>query len=119
MSLGLLLGRVGVTQRVFFPVSKGGALRTGLVGGDFTVTLTRPDDGASSTVSVTESTQKAGEYFFDVPGAFLTVAGDFGYTIEVDASAPKLIATNGGVLKVYANDLDSLPQDIIDTVVVC
>jgi len=119
MSLGLLLGRVGVTQRVFFPVSKGGALRTGLVVGNFTVTLTRPDDGSNTTAAVTESTQKPGEYYFDVLGSFLTVVGDYGYVIEVSAIGPALVASAGAVLKVYANDVDSLPQDIIDTVVVC
>lgn len=96
-----------------------GALRTGAVAGDFTVTIVDPADSTSTTTSVTESTQKPGLYYFDVSSVFLTAngVGSYGITVEVDiTTSPKVTDSLGAILKVTSQDLDDLavPGDEMD-----
>jgi hypothetical protein len=93
--------------RAWFTVSKNGALRTGLVNADFTVTFVDIDDSASATYTVTESALKGGLYYFDVPSAFITTNGEGEYAavVEVNATGPKLDAVASGILQVSRDDL--------------
>ena len=59
----------------FVAIQTTGLLRTGLVAGDFTVTVVEPGDTASTTPSVSESSTKAGLYTFLIPSSFLTTNG--------------------------------------------
>jgi hypothetical protein len=88
--------------RVWFTVLNANrTLRTGLVGGNFTVTIIRADDAATNSPTVVPSTQLAGVYYFDVPSAFLTTSGDNYFAViqvtlaPVDAvSAPLFVSAS-------------------------
>ena len=104
-------GVVGSALRVWFVVDDGrGTLKTGIVPGDFTVTVVAPDDSATSAPSVSESTQKPGLYQFDVSGAFLTThgAGNYATSVEINVAAPKFDAVSGPVLKVDQSTIDDI-----------
>lgn len=97
--------------RVWFTVaSSAGVIRAGLTAGNFTVAVVSPNDAASATYAVAESTQKPGLYFFDVPALFLTTNGVGGYVavIEVNAATPALTAVASTVLDVSNQDIDGL-----------
>jgi hypothetical protein len=103
--------------RVSFSVSiSAGVLRTGLTSGNFTVTVVSPGDDASALYPVSESTQKGGLYFFDVPAAFFIAngVGDYPAVIEVAASAPKLNAVASTMISVSEQDLNSLAAAVWD-----
>ena len=75
--------------RVWFAVENAdGSLRTGLVGGNFTATVIRDDDSASTNPAVSESTQVSGVYFFDILTAFLTTSGNNYFAIVQVTLAP-------------------------------
>lgn len=108
--------RVAAGGRIGFPVSRNGVLRTGLVAGNFTVTLTNPARTASTALVVTENPQKAGDYYCDVPPSFLAAhgVGDYSLLIEVSANGPNLNAVLGGRLPVVVDDMDSfLVKDFV------
>jgi hypothetical protein len=104
--------------RGWFPVAlSNGSLRTGLVAGDFTVTVVDSADGDNFLPTVSESTQKPGLYYFDIDTTFLTSngVGDYGILVQVDTFAgpsggPNVRASFGGNLKVSEKDFD----DIVD-----
>lgn len=103
--------------RVWFTVStSAGVLRTGLLSGNFVVSIVDPDDSASASYSVSESAQKAGLYFFDVPAAFLITngVGDYVAVIEVSALSPKLNAVASTMIAVSSQDIDSLASSVWD-----
>jgi len=112
--------------RAHFVASQGnGSLRTGLLAGDFTVTVVDPADGATLTPAVSESTQKSGMYFFDITSGFITTngVGDYGVVVEVDtfagpSSAPHVRDVFGEVLRVTQEDFDTLavPGDEMDLI---
>lgn len=112
--------------RAHFAVAQGnGSLRTGLLAGDFTVTVVDPADSTTLTPSVSESTQKSGSYFFDITSGFITTngVGDYGVVVEVDtfagpSSAPHVRDVFGEVLRVTEEDFDTLatPGDEMDLV---
>ncbi|NIQ78488.1 MAG: hypothetical protein GTN93_10420 [Anaerolineae bacterium] len=90
-----------------------GVLRTGAVAGDFVATVLDPSDTTSSIVAVSESTTKAGIYFFDVSSTFLTTNGTGFYVVvvEVDtAGAPKVKATFSKVIKVDTLGFADIPS---------
>jgi len=94
--------------RVWFVVRTGaGALRTGLVAGNFAVTVVNPADSATSTPAVSESTQLAGLYTFLVPAAFLVANGVGEYGLAIRVTLAPLDAV-GAVLRVSLADLDDL-----------
>lgn len=98
--------------RAWFSVEdKNGLLRTGGVAGNFTVTVVEPGDTASSTPTVSESSTKPGLYTFLVPSSFFATHGVGGYGVVVEAtfsSPPKIDAVFAEVLRVFAEDFDSL-----------
>jgi hypothetical protein len=86
-----------------------GALRTGAVPGDFTVTVVDPTNSVSSVVAVTESI-KGGLYYFDIPPATVASVGFYGVAVEVDtAGAPKVRATFSKTLKVDTLGFADIP----------
>lgn len=99
-------GTVGSAYVVTFAVRNGdGTPRTGLVAGNFTVTVRNPGDTASDTPSVSEV--GGGQYRFSISGAFTTThgSGEYGWTIELTLAPNDLI---GGTVAFFANDPDSL-----------
>lgn len=97
-------------QAWFTVADKHGALRTGGVAGDFTVTVVNPADTASSSPTVSESATKPGLYTFLVPTTFFTTngVGGYGVVVEVDMNtSPKIETVLGEVLRVFAEDFDS------------
>lgn len=95
--------------RVWFTVSQSGSIRSGIAA-DVTATVVDPDDSASTTPTVSESAQKAGLYYFDIPNTFFGTngLGDYALVVQAAANAPKLNAVASGVLRVVAEDVDSL-----------
>ena len=75
--------------RVFFDVTVAGAPVTGLLTGNFTVSVVRPDDGAVHSSAVSESGLVGGLYYFDVPAAFWTATGM--YKAHVVSATPALV----------------------------
>lgn len=107
--------------RIYFQVvDSTGNLFTGLPSTDFTVVFINPADSASTTLTVTESTQKAGVYYVDVPSAFLTThgSGQYGLSIEVNHTPPPPPALDAASLfsvEVNQEDIDNLIlDDIVD-----
>lgn len=103
-------------------VQSTGELRTGLVAGDFTITVVSPNDTASTNASVSESAQKLGLYYFDIPNSFITAngVGEYGVVAEVDTFAgpsgtPEVRNTTSRVLRVSVDDFDSIATSITNT----
>lgn len=102
-----------------------GVLRTGLLAGDFVVTIVNPSDSSGSTVSVSESSTKPGLYIFDIPSAFITTngVGEYAVVIEINtktgpSGAPHVVLSLNNVLKVSQEDFDSLTASVWDEAVV-
>jgi len=100
-----------------------GSLRTGLVNGDFTVTVRAPQDDDGYTAIVTEST-KTGLYYFEITDTFILAngVGEYGVVIEVDtfagpSSSPNVRDSISTVLKVTTEDFDSLVGSVWDQLV--
>lgn len=87
-----------------------GALRTGLVATDFTVTAVDPVNVTSAIPTVFESPLKPGLYYFDIPSAFLVAGiGEYGITVEVNSSgAQKVRTTFSKVLKVNTKGFEDI-----------
>ncbi len=109
----------------FVAVQSNGTLRTGLVAGDFTVTVVEPGDAASLVPTVTESATKSGLYRFDVTSGFITTngVGEYGVVVEIDtfagpSGAPNVRTSISKVLRVTTEDFDTLskPGDAMDLV---
>lgn len=106
----------------FAAVRSNGTLRTGLVAADFTATVVDPDDSASTTASVAESTEKAGLYYFDIPSAFFVAngVGEYGVVVEIDTTAssgtPNVIDVMSENLRLTVEDFDSLVDSVADQV---
>jgi len=107
--------------RAWFGVKQDdGELRTGLINGDFTITVRSPNDSDGYTAIVTESA-KTGFYHFDVASSFVTTngVGEYGVLIEVDTKAgpggaPNVVDVMSEVLKVNQEDFDSLAAAVWD-----
>jgi len=102
-----MIGKVGAAYRYFFSVRTGsGAARTGLVTANFTITVRNP--GNTATLAAPTVTEVgAGQYFFDIAGAFSTThgAGQYGVTLSV-ILAP--LDTVGGSVDFFVSSLDDL-----------
>jgi len=77
----------------FVVKAAGGTLKTGVTSGEFTATVVNPQDTATSTPAVSESTQKPGLYSFLIPDAFLAThgLGSYGTVVEVSTDPPNAI----------------------------
>ena len=99
----------------FSVVQSNGTLRTGLVAGDFTVTVVNPQDTATSTPAVSEKTSKAGLYEFTIPSAFMGThgVGVYSFVMQVDTIAgpsgpPNVRTAFSGVVRAQQEDVDTL-----------
>lgn len=95
--------------RVWTGVQKGGVLQPGLTA-DITITALDPTGANTSTPTVSEAGGKSGMYTALVPTSFFTTYGTGGYAviIEVDASSPKIKNVETDILRVFAEDFDSI-----------
>lgn len=92
-------------------VESKGSLLTGAVSGDFTVTVVNPQDTATTTPTVTETTSKPGLYTFLVPSSFLTTHGVGVYRIVVEVAKltpPKIDDAMHAHLQVSVDDFDTI-----------
>lgn len=103
----------------FQAIKSTGQLRRGLTANDFTVTVINSSDTLSFVPSVSESIQRPGNYYFDVPSMFLVSGGvgDYNVSIEIDSlaggsSAPHVRSAMSRVLRVSQEDFDSLSGSI-------
>ena len=99
-------GKVNEAYPVKFTVRNGdGSPRTGLVAGNFTVTVTDPDDSATANPAVSEIGN--GQYVFTIAAAFTLTngAGNYGFNIELTLVP---LDTGGGTIKFTLNGLDDL-----------
>jgi len=109
---------------VWFHVKKdNGGLRTGLINGDFTVTVRSPQDDDGYVGIVSEST-KLGLYYFEITDTFITTngPGEYGVVVEVDTFSgpsgnPNVRDSISNVLKVTQEDFDSLVGSVWDQLV--
>jgi len=99
----------------FSVIQASGSLRTGLVAGDFTVTVVNPGDSATSTPAVSQKTSKAGLYEFTIPSAFFTThgVGVYSFVVEIDtfagpSGAPNVRTAFSGVVRAQQEDVDML-----------
>ena len=98
----------------FAVIQNSGILRTGLVAGDFTVTVVDPADTTTSSPAVAQAANKAGAYTFLVPSAFLVANGNGNYlvVVEIDTSgasgAPHVVTAFSTVLLVSEDDIRDL-----------
>ncbi len=92
MAIWKALTTAGV--RVFFGAAQNGVLRTGLLASDFTALLLEPGDTASTAITISESTQKPGLYYGDLPSSFLADhgSGQYGFLVGINATGPTLNA---------------------------
>lgn len=118
---GDLVVRQSSGRRVWIVVTRRGVLATGLDPGDFTVTVVAPNDANDTSPVVAESVRKPGLYYFDVDPVFLAAngVGEYGGVVEIAAASPKIDDAVSFNFPVTQNDIDSLPQAVIDTVVNC
>lgn len=95
----------------FQVVTNAGVLRTDALSSSFTALVINPADSATSTATVTQSLQKPGLYYFDVPSSFLTASGpgEYGVSVEVNiTTSPKVVSAFSDVLRVSYNDFDTI-----------
>jgi hypothetical protein len=115
-----MAGKVNEAFRFFFSVALGdGSPATGIVSGDFTVTVRNPQDTATMAApTVTEVAN--GQYYFDILAAFTNThgAGQYGVTIAVDSTTPKAKDVGGVTIPYFARDVDDVaqPGDAMDLV---
>jgi len=111
-----LTARIADGIRVWFTVQTvQGALYTGLGADDFVVTVIAAGDDASTMSAVSESSEKPGAYYYDIPSAFLATngAGDYMSVIELDASGPPTLSdVKSNMINVSQADIDSLNAEL-------
>ena len=107
--MNLLTARRDVGTRVWFTVTRNGIVRTGLLAGDFTIQIVNPDDDASITPAVSESSEAGGLYYFEVPDTFLQAhgAGVYPGLLKVNATGPKIDDAKTVRMEVVVDDMDS------------
>lgn len=105
--------------RGWLPIAKGAALQTGLAG-SVTVTVVDPDDDASTSPTVSESTELGGLYTFLIPSSFFATNGLGSYSVVAVVNGGGVKDVRGEVLRVFDKDFDNSGTaigDIQDTVV--
>ena len=102
------LAQVGVAYRYYFNVHRGGAPRTGLVLGDFDISVRNPQNTASDVPAALTEVGN-GRYFWDVLAAFSTthLAGQYQANIEI-TTAP--FALGGAPIEFFAESIDTLAR---------
>lgn len=102
--------------RVFFNVvDSGGALRAGLPPEKFAAVLLEPSNTASVALPVSESSQKPGVYFVDLPSSFLSTHGNGQYGLSVEVIDTTVNAASLFSVDVTREDIDNLVLDgIVD-----
>jgi len=104
--------RTDDTFRGWFQVITGtGVLRTNILSSSFTVVVINPTDTANVTVPVTQSLQKLGLYYLDIPASFLSSSGpgEYGVSVEIDVTtAPKVTTAFSNVLRISYQDFDTI-----------
>lgn len=93
--------------RGWLPVAKNGALQTGLAA-SITVTVVDPADAATSAPTVSESGQLAGLYTFLIPSTFFGSSGLGHYSVVAVINGGGVKDVHGEVLRVFAEDFDTL-----------
>jgi hypothetical protein len=106
--MALWKARTGTGVRVYFKAVSAGSLVTGLGPGAFTVKVINPTDTAVQAVTVAESSQQGGVYYFDVPSAFLMAhdIGHYGLSVGIHSAVPSLDDEALFPLEVNATDID-------------
>jgi hypothetical protein len=103
--------------RVYFPVKSGGSLVTGLNQLIFTSILINPEDSASFTGTVLESTQRPGIYYTDIDSTFLITHGSGMYGLSLGVHKPAPQKLDDEVLfsiDVTEGDLESISNKITE-----
>lgn len=121
--MSMYFTRLDKSFRVWFQaVTAAGQLRTGLSGSTFNVNVVSAQDAASITSYVSESIQKPGLYYFDVPATFISAngVGDYGISIQIDSvsgsqTAPHVRSAHSDVLHVTREDFDSISGSVWNT----
>lgn len=104
--------------RGWFHLEADGLIRSGAVANDFIVTIVTANDLGSYIPFVTESVQKPGLYYFDIPTSFLIASGYGHYGISIQTiidEFPTLATCQSHVLHVRQNDLDTLSSSLWST----
>ena len=109
--------------RVWFQaVTSAGQLRTGIASGSFTIVVVNNNDTANTVPLVSESLQKPGLYYFDVPSSFFTThgAGDYGVSIQIDTitgggGAPHVRSAMSDVIHITHEDFDTISGSVWST----
>jgi hypothetical protein len=115
--------RSNKTLRVWFAaVTSTGNYRNGLTQASFTAEVVNPTDTAQVTSLVSESAQRPGVYYFDVPASFLTThgIGDYMVSVKIDSQSgssgtPQVKTIQSNVVHVTFEDFDSLSGSIWNT----
>ena len=111
--------------RGWFPAVRDGVLHSGIAA-DITVTVVDEDDSASTSPTISESSQLSGLYTFTIPSSFFVTNGTGQYSVVavVNSTGPVVRNVKGEVLRVFEEDFDSISagtgaalSDIQDTVV--
>lgn len=92
----------------FTLVDENGVLVPNKESGYFIVTTVSPDDTANVISTVSESSQKSGLYFFEVPTAFLLSHGVGNYAIVVEVDCDEATDAFSEVLVITQADFDSI-----------
>lgn len=121
--MSMFLTRLDKTLRVWFAAaSSAGAYRSGLTQASFTINIVNPADSAQVTAVVSESTQRPGVYYFDVPSSFLLThgVGDYVVGIKIDSQsgssgAPQVKTVQSDIIHVTRDDFDSISGSVWNT----
>jgi hypothetical protein len=103
----MIFSRQADALRAWFAVRTGtGAPRTGIAA-SIVLKCVAPDDGATSTPVVAESTQQGGLYYADIPSSFFIAEGLGDYVITVEITSVPL-DFNGDQLRITERLWDDL-----------
>lgn len=105
-------------MRAWFQVARDGALVANIPTSSFITVLINSSDSSYLSCSVTQSLQKLGLYYFDVPSSFLLASGtgDYGISVELNTNTPVVVTdTFSAMLRVTREDFDSLSGSIWNT----
>jgi hypothetical protein len=100
-------------------ITNAGVLRTGLQANSFQITVIDSNDSVNIVPSVTESSQRPGNYYFDIPSTFFIAngPGDYNVSIEINtqlgnAGSPHIKMCSSDILQISQFDFDTLSGSI-------
>lgn len=117
----MLHARLDNVLRVWFQVrNSDGTLRNGINNNDIELSVISFDDSARIGPMISESLQRAGNYYFDIPSSFFMSngIGDYFISIEIDTSVvsgsgePIIVDSSSKMLQVYLEDFNSLSGSV-------